>query len=76
MRKAQNKGIKKYFDTDWLNYFANREFNIYQFWDECNYGTTINNDLVSKYMDKDYIQTNNNENENENENIKFLELIV
>ena len=76
MRKAQNKGIKKYFDTDRLNYFANREFNIYQFWDECNYGTTINNDLVSKYMDKDYIQTNNNENENENENIKFLELIV
>lgn len=73
MRKAQNKGIEKYFDTERLNYFANREFTILQIWGECNYGTTINNDLLLPYMDKDYIQTNNNKNKNQN--INFVKLI-
>lgn len=69
MRKAQNKGIEKYFDTDRLNYFANREFTLRQLWDECDYGTTINNDLLIPYMDENYIQTNKI---NDNENILFV----
>jgi hypothetical protein len=58
IRKAQNKGIEKYFDTDRLNYFANREFTLHQLWNECEYGTTINNDLILPYMDENYIQMN------------------